>query len=60
LSDGNKHEHGNLPVLVAGKYGGQHITYPAETPMNNLHLSLLDQMGVPIESLGDSDGKLFQ
>jgi hypothetical protein len=60
LSDGDKHEHGNLPVLVAGKTGGQHITYPAETPMNNLHLSLLDRMGVPIDTLGDSNGKLFQ
>jgi|HubBroStandDraft_1064217.scaffolds.fasta_scaffold76951_1 hypothetical protein len=60
LSDGNQHEHGNLPVLVAGKSGGQHIAYPAETPMNNLHLSLLDRMGVPVDSLGDSNGKLFQ
>jgi Protein of unknown function (DUF1552) len=60
LSDGDKHEHGNLPVLVAGKTGGQHITYPAETPMNNLHLSLLDRMGIPIDMLGDSSGKLFQ
>jgi len=60
LSDGNRHQHNNLPVLVAGKSGGQHITYPDETPMNNLHLSLLDQMGVPIDSLGDSSGKLFQ
>jgi hypothetical protein len=60
LSDGNRHQHNNLPVLVAGKSGGQHITYPDETPMNNLHLSLLDRMGVPVDSLGDSNGKLFQ
>jgi hypothetical protein len=60
LSDGNRHVHDNLPVLVAGKSGGQHVAYPAETPMNNLHLSLLDRMGVPIDSLGDSSGKLFQ
>jgi hypothetical protein len=60
LSDGNRHQHDDLPVLVAGKSGGHHITYPAETPMNNLHLSLLDRMGVPIDSLGDSNGKLFQ
>ncbi len=59
LSDGNKHRHNNLPVLVAGKSGGRHITYPDQTPMNNLHLSLLDRMGVPIDSLGDSSGKLF-
>ena len=60
LSDGNWHQHNNLPVLVAGKSGGQHITYPDETPMNNLHLSLLDRMGVPVDSLGDSSGKLFE
>jgi hypothetical protein len=59
LSDGNQHRHNNLPVLVAGKSGGRHITYPNQTPMNNLHLSLLDRMGVPIDSLGDSSGKLF-
>ena len=60
LSDGNQHQHNNLPVLLAGKSGGQHITYPAETPMNNLHLALLDRMGVHIDSLGDSNGELFQ
>ena len=58
LSDGNWHEHDNLPILLAGKSGGRHITYPAETPMNNLHLALLDRMGVHIESLGDSNGEL--
>jgi Protein of unknown function (DUF1552) len=59
LSDGNRHQHNNLPVLLAGKSGGRHITYPAETPMNNLHLALLDRMGVRIDSLGDSSGELF-
>jgi len=60
LSDGNQHEHNNLPVLLAGKTGGQHIAYPAETPMNNLHLALLDRMGVHIDSLGDSSGELVR
>jgi hypothetical protein len=60
LSDGNQHQHDNLPVLLAGKSGGRHITYRAETPMNNLHLALLDRMGVHIDSLGDSNGELFQ
>jgi hypothetical protein len=60
LSDGNRHAHNNLPILLAGKSGGQHITYPAETPMNNLHLALLDRMGVHVDSLGDSNGELFQ
>jgi hypothetical protein len=58
LSDGNRHEHDNLPLLLAGQNGGRHITYPTETPMNDLHLALLDRMGVRIDSLGDSNGEL--
>jgi hypothetical protein len=58
LSDGNRHEHDNLPVLLAGKSGGRHAVYPAETPMNNLHLALLDRMGVRMDALGDSSGEL--
>jgi hypothetical protein len=59
LSDGNRHDHGDLPVLLAG--GGLargHIRYPKETPMTNLHLTLLDRVGVKIDSLGDSNGEL--
>ena len=59
LSDGNRHAHNNLPILLAGKSGGRLIAYPAETPMNNLHLALLDRMGVHIDSLGDSNGELL-
>lgn len=58
LSDGNRHQHNNLPILVAAQSGGRHITYPAETPMNNLHLALLDRMGVHVDSLGDSSAEL--
>jgi hypothetical protein len=58
LSDGNRHQHNNLPILVAGQSGGRHVTYPPETPMNNLHLALLDRVGVHIDSLGDSSGEL--
>lgn len=59
LSDGNVHDHADLPVLVAGgKMGGRHIGYAKETPMNNLHLTLLDRLGVNIEHLGDSNGEL--
>ena len=59
LSDGNKHDHADLPLLVAGgKMGHGHLCYPKETPMNNLHLTLLDHAGVKIEALGDSQGEL--
>ncbi len=60
LSDGNRHAHHDLPVLVAGGVlkAGRHLKYAAETPMNNLFLTLLDRMGVPAEALGDGTGRL--
>jgi hypothetical protein len=62
-SDGNRHNHDNLPVLLAGKGGGtlatgRHVVYPRETPVTNLYLSLLDRMGVQVDRLGDSTGRL--
>lgn len=62
LSDGNAHDHTNLPVVMFGKGDGtiktgRHIVYP-ETPMTNLFLSMLDHMNVPYEELGDSTGKV--
>jgi hypothetical protein len=62
ISDGNAHSHENLPILVAGHggglKGGRHNVYPAGTPLTNLFLDLLDRMGVPQESIGDSTGSL--
>lgn len=62
ISDGNDHIHENLPILVAGHggglKGGRHNIYPAGTPLTNLFLDLLDRMGVPQESIGDSTGRL--
>jgi Protein of unknown function (DUF1552) len=62
LSDGNRHTHEDLPVLIAGHGGGltlgTHIVCPKDTPMTNLYLTLLDRMGVQQESLGDSNGRL--
>jgi hypothetical protein len=63
ISDGNQHLHHNLPVLLFGRGNGtlrpgRHIRYQEFTPMNNLFLSLLDRMGMPVEDLGDSTGKL--
>jgi Protein of unknown function (DUF1552) len=65
ISDGDWHNHNNLPIILAGKgrgtiKTGRHIKYADQTPMNNLHLSMLDRMGVPGETLGDSTGKLGQ
>jgi hypothetical protein len=59
LSDGNRHLHADLPVLVAGGgLSGRHVHYAKETPMNNLHLTILDRIGVRMESFGDSNGEL--
>jgi len=60
LSDGNIHQHDNLPIVVAGGTlrGGRHMRYPADTPMTNLLLTLLDKVGVPAAHLGDSTGAL--
>jgi hypothetical protein len=63
IADGNRHTHHDLPVLMAGRGGGsihpgRHVRYPDETPMTNLYLSMLDRMGVPMDNLGDSNGKL--
>ena len=37
---------------------GRHVRYPDETPMTNLYVAMLDRVGVPVESVGDSNGKL--
>ena len=63
ISDGNRHLHHDLPLVLAGRAGGQlpggrHLRYPRETPMNNLLLSMLDMAGAPTETLGDSTGRL--
>jgi hypothetical protein len=65
ISDGDRHNHDDLPILVAGGGGGRikqgkHVRYPKETPMTNLLLSVLDTAGVHAERLGDSTGKLRQ
>ena len=57
------HDHVNLPILVAGgaatgMKGGQHIRYDEGTPLANLHLTLLDRVGVRLDTFGDSDGKV--
>lgn len=62
-SDGNRHNHDDLPVLLAGGgcgtlKPGRHIRYAAETPVNNLWLSMLDRMEVKLDRLGDGTGTL--
>ena len=57
------HDHVNLPILVAGGSacglkGGRHIRHAQGTPLANLHLTLLDRVGVKLDAFGDSDGKI--
>ena len=63
IRDGNVHDHLDLPLVLAGGKsakiaGGRHIQYKAETPMTNFLLTMLDKIGVPADTLGDSTGKV--
>jgi Protein of unknown function (DUF1552) len=63
LSDSNRHLHENLPILLFGRGNGslkpgRHIVLDAPTPMTNLYLTMLDQMDVRTERMGDSTGNL--
>jgi hypothetical protein len=63
MGDPNVHDHQNLPILVAGggggkHKGGRHIRYKDPTPLANLHLTLLDMVGVKLDSFGDSQGRV--
>ena len=57
LSDGNAHSSSNLPLLVAGGQGGQHIAAPQQ-PVANLFVDLLNRVKIPTESFGDSTARL--
>jgi hypothetical protein len=62
LSDGNRHTHEELPILLAGHGGslrpGRHVVYPRGTCLTNLYMSLLDEMGARPEKIGDSTGEV--
>jgi hypothetical protein len=63
LGNSSIHDHDNLPILVAGgaacgMKGGHHIRYETGTPLANLHLTLLDRVGVRLDKFGDSTAKI--
>ena len=63
MGNPNVHDHVNLPILVAGGAagklkGGRHIRYAEPTPLANLHLTLLEKVGVRLDSFADSQGKV--
>jgi hypothetical protein len=63
IGECNAHDPRNIPLLLAGRgsghlKGGRHIRYPKETPLANLHLTLLDKLGVHVDRIGDSTGRV--
>lgn len=63
MSNSNAHAPNDLPLALVGGasgqlQGGRHMTFPIDTPVSNLHLSILDKLGVSIDKLGDSTGTL--
>src|SRR5258706_10310785 len=63
LSNSDQHSHIDLPLVVVGGGGGQlkggrHLRFPKDTPMNNLHMSLLDKVGLDVSNFGDSTGTI--
>ena len=65
MSNSDQHNNSPLPAAVFGKAygrikGGQHLSYPVNTPLANLHLTLLDRVGAPLEKLADSTGTLAE
>ena len=65
ICDADRHNHDDLPLLLAGLGGGKiksgrHLKFDSSTPMTNLFLSMADKINIPVESIGDSTGKLIQ
>jgi hypothetical protein len=63
MSDSNAHAPADLPIVLLGggigrEAGGRHLKFTSGTPLANLHLTLLDKMGVTMERIGDSTGRL--
>jgi hypothetical protein len=63
IGDGDRHNHDELPILLAGKGGGsiktgRHLKYKKDTPLTNLFVAMLHRMDVPVKSFGDSNGEL--
>lgn len=65
MSNSNAHNQYPLPTTIVGRgggviRGGQHIHFAERTPLANVHLTLLQRAGVPIEQVGDSTGAIAE
>jgi hypothetical protein len=65
MSNSNQHDHFPLPTAVVGGgcgkiKGNLHVRVPDKTPIANLHLTLLDRVGIPMDKLGDGVSKFSE
>jgi hypothetical protein len=65
MSDSNVHNHFPLPMAIVGGgmgriKGNRHLRYPDKTPLANMHLTILDRIGVPMETFGDATTKFTE
>ncbi len=63
LKDADHHQHDKLPIILAGHGGGaltpgRHVKFPGDTPLTNLYLTMVDKMGVAVDRVGDSTGRV--
>ena len=63
ISDGNRHNHNDLPIILAGQGGGafqtgRHVNLKEEVPLNNLYMRMLEEFGAKQKSFGDATGVL--
>jgi hypothetical protein len=60
LGEPNEHDHMNLPVILAGGGvpGNRHLAFPKNTPLCNLMLTMIHELGIPLDRMGDSTGTL--
>jgi hypothetical protein len=63
IGDGNRHNHNDLPILLAGRGGGtikpgRHLSYPKNTPLTNLYRAMLHRLGADVKEYSDSTGRL--
>lgn len=63
MSDSNRHDNTGLPLVLLGGgsgtvKGGRHLRYTQDTPISNLHLTMLDKMGIPLDKIANSTGAL--
>ena len=56
MGNPNIHDHTNLPIVLAGGRGGRHLKYTSPMPLANVHLTLLEKVGVHQDKFGDSTG----